>query len=200
MAAGQSRRMGVPKLSIPLGDKGPLGGMALREAAQSGLDDIFVVTRSGERPDWYPFAEGEAAGERCFLIPAPEAELGMALSIRAGLSAAADNGPYDAVVVLLADQPLLRADMIDRLLAAYRADPSLEFAAWADRGEARPPVLFAASVFDTLRRLAGDEGARKLLTGSRLRGKLLEGEAAWFTDLDTPLEVKLFIERYVRSG
>ncbi len=120
LAAGQSRRMGVPKLSIPLGDKGPLGGMALREAAQSGLDDIFVVTRSGERPDWYPFAEGEAAGERCFLIPAPEAELGMALSIRTGLSAAADNGPYDAVVVLLADQPLLRADMIDRLLAAYR--------------------------------------------------------------------------------
>ncbi|MEK3723828.1 nucleotidyltransferase family protein [Paenibacillus sp. FSL H8-0034] len=199
LAAGESRRMGRPKLTIPLGNDGMLGGLALQEAVRSGLDRIVVVSRYEGCPEWFPFPEESDVRDRCAFVAAPEASRGMAYSLHAGLSAAiglseGDDDKVSAVVVLLADQPMIHAELINRLIMEFTMNPELDYVAAGDSGIAKPPVLLAASMFDAIMSLKGDEGARWLLRCPDYRGKLVATESGLFLDLDTPANVESFLK------
>ncbi|MFD0681063.1 MULTISPECIES: nucleotidyltransferase family protein [unclassified Paenibacillus] len=194
LAAGQSRRMGVPKLSIPLNNKGKMGGFAFARALESGLNHIVVVLREGGLPDWLPYQEDDSVLQyRCSFVVAAEAERGMAYSLQTGLQAAVEEDVPDAILVVLADQPFINTEMLDRLIHVFESDPSLDYVACGDKGVAKPPVLLAASMFEALRGLKGDEGARKLLLQPEFRGRMLEeSDQRLFVDLDTPQDVEMF--------
>jgi molybdenum cofactor cytidylyltransferase len=195
LAAGESRRMGRPKLTIPLGSDGMLGGLALQEAVRSGLDRIVVVSRYEGCPEWFPFPDESDVRDRCVFAAAPEASRGMAYSLHAGLSAAiglseGDDDKASAVVVLLADQPMIHAELINRLIMEFTMDPKLDYVAAGDSGTAKPPVLLAASMFDAVMSLKGDEGARRLLLSPDYQGMLITAESGLFLDMDTPADVE----------
>jgi molybdenum cofactor cytidylyltransferase len=172
-----------------------MGSWALKEATLSSLDLLVVVSRKDGYPDWLSSTDGGMDWEnRCSFVTAIDADLGMAYSLRVGLSAAVAQNDPDAVVVLLADQPLIYAAMIERLIAEFAARRTLDYVASGDDGFAKPPMLLASSMFEAVMKLEGDEGARKLLHQPAFRGKVLEvADPARFVDLDTPQDVEGFM-------
>src|SRR5207248_6826897 len=88
------------------------------------------------------------------VIPNPDWAAGIATSLWAGLQAVAD---YDAVVVGLADQPLVPASA---WAAVAASDSPIAVATY--EGRRRNPVRLARSVWPLLP-ATGDEGARPLM-------------------------------------
>ncbi|MDF2960826.1 MAG: xanthine dehydrogenase [Paenibacillus sp.] len=131
-------------------------------------------------------------------MAAENAGLGMAHSLHAGLDAAVEREAPDAIIVLLADQPFIHERMINRLIETFEADLTLDYVASGDQGIPKPPVLLASSMFGALRKLQGDEGARKLLMKPGFRGLVLEEQDPWcFADLDTPEDIERYKKRTI---
>ncbi|OXM87773.1 nucleotidyltransferase family protein [Paenibacillus rigui] len=215
LAAGQSRRMGSAKLGLTVeievsAVKGSpawarkevgLGEFAWRQLRNTSLCPVIAVTKPGECCNWLGGDVSLLEGEECpsdgngagcfnknaFRVVCPEAERGMAYSIRCGIAAALRFKP-EAVVIVLADQPLVNSEMIERLIFTYRhAEVRPSYVASGDRGKPKPPLLFGHDMFDALQELEGDLGARRLLVGSEYSGVIVEEpEQARFFDVDTP--------------
>lgn len=124
-------------------------------------------------------------------MPCRDAGMGMSHSLRAGLRAACAGTLPDAVVVLLADQPLVTAAMIDRLLDAFREQPKLDYCAAGHEGMPKPPVLLSRTMFSSIEKLTGDQGARALLSEPHVFGRIEEEpEECRFYDADTPEDLE----------
>ena len=94
-----------------------------------------------------------------------------------------------AVVVALADQPLVGAEAVARLIAAYRDGATVAVAAYD--GQARNPVLLARECWaDVIAMATGDQGARTFL---RARPNLVTavecGDTGRPDDIDTPADL-----------
>lgn len=164
---------------------------------------MIVVTRWGDAGDWLPESFTRAVKDgRGFRTVCADAELGMSRSLQCGLRAAEAGGRPDAVMVLLGDQPFVGKELISRLVHAFRtAEDGCDYCAALHRAVPRPPVLLARTMFDAVKGLDGDEGARSLLRLKEYRGMLLEDTAPErFWDADTPEnaeEIRVFFQKYM---
>ena len=135
--------MGRNKLLLELHGESVLQ-RAVKSAAAAELDPIIVVL-GHEREQ----AEKEFADLSCVLAYNAEHEAGTHISIRVGIEQVPERAA--AVVVMLADMPLVTAEMLRELVRCYR------------RGEARlvvsryggeinaPPTLYDRALFPELR-------------------------------------------------
>jgi molybdenum cofactor cytidylyltransferase len=153
LGAGESKRLGRPKQTLPFGDTTLLGHV-VREAEESSLERVIVVV-------------GGAAEEALALIEPSRVEVarndahgtGCASSLLAGLDAA---GETEAIMLLLGDMPGVDAATIDAVRAGWERERP--WAALADyRGERGHPFVFARSAFAYLRVLQGDKAVWKLV-------------------------------------
>ena len=173
LAAGEGSRLGRPKALVELGGQTLAErGVALLRAG--GADPVLVVTGA---------APVEIDGARA--VHNPDWRSGMGSSLAAGLRALDETGSGAAVIVL-ADQPLVGAEAIRRLIAAYQAGASVAVAAYA--GEPRNPVLIARGHWAAVTELAaGDTGARPFLRAHPELVTLVEcGDTGSPDDVDTP--------------
>lgn len=148
LAAGRGERFGgdVPKLLVPFRGR-PLAAWALDAAG--GLDALIVVTGAADLSTVLP--------PNALVVPNRRWADGQATSLAAGVAAAEAAG-HAAVVVGLADQPLIPR-------AAWHAvavETRTPIAVATYDGRRRNPVRLAAEVWPLLPR-EGDEGARSLL-------------------------------------
>ena len=180
LAAGGSRRLGRPKQLLPF-----RGRTLLRHAAETALASICrpVVAVLGAAAEEL---EGELAGLPLAVAVHPEWAAGLAGSLRAGLAAleGAAETPVAAAVVMLCDQPGVAAADLDALAAAWRAGGRPLVAALYG-GELGVPALFDRSLFPELAALAGDAGAKRVLSRHREAAIAVPLPAAAF-DVDTP--------------
>jgi len=109
---------------------------------------------------------------------------GLASSLKGGIAALPDASA--GCVVLLADMPRVSARLVDRLILAFAAHPGAAATAPVFAGRRGNPVLISQSLFPSVRKLKGDEGAKRLI-GQLARGLLVEIEAddAVHVDFDT---------------
>ena len=109
--------------------------------------------------------------------------------MRAGLRALPDPD-VGAVVVALADQPLVGAEAVTRLIAAHRAGASVAVAAYD--GRPRNPVLLAREHWPEVIAMAtGDQGARTFLRARPELVTLVEcGDTGRPDDIDTPADLE----------
>jgi CTP:molybdopterin cytidylyltransferase MocA len=173
LAAGEGSRLGRPKALVELGGQTLAErGVALLRAG--GTDPVLVVT--GAVPV-------SLAGVHT--VHNPHWRSGMGSSLAAGLSALASTD-RDAAVIALADQPLVGAEAVRRLIAAYEAGASVVVAAYA--GKPRNPVLIAREHWAAVSELAtGDAGARPFLRAHPELVTLVEsGDTGSPDDVDTP--------------
>ena len=130
----------------------------------------------------------------------PQWRTGMGSSLRAALQAlsGAGAGPapapasaadVGAVVVALADQPLVGAEAVARLIAAYRDGISVAVAAYD--GQPRNPVLLAREHWpEVIATATGDQGARTFLRTRPELVTLVEcGDTGRPDDIDTPADL-----------
>jgi CTP:molybdopterin cytidylyltransferase MocA len=118
----------------------------------------------------------------------PDWASGMGSSLAAGLRALAARaaGDVTAVVIALADQPLIGPAAVRRLIAAHAAGASVAVAAYD--GKQRNPVLIARGHWAAVSAAAaGDTGARPFLRAHPELVTPVEcGDVGRPDDIDTP--------------
>jgi CTP:molybdopterin cytidylyltransferase MocA len=154
LAAGAGSRFGGGKLLAPYKGR-PLIETTLFGLRESPVDEIIVVVGAeGER------LQSIAAAYGARVVENPEWEEGMSTSVRAGLRTCASEAR--AALVALADQPLVGAGAVERLVGAFEGGAEVAVATYG--GEPRNPALFAKRVWPLLQNeLSGDKGARMFL-------------------------------------
>jgi CTP:molybdopterin cytidylyltransferase MocA len=155
LAAGAGRRMGGPKAMVSLHGE-LLVERAVRTVTDGGCEPILVVLGS-HADDILAAAD---LGTAKTVIAEDWAE-GMGASLRAGLEAAR-RLDCQAVAVVLVDQPLVSAQTLRLLAAAWRAGAVAAVATYD--GKPRNPVVLDRSIWAEVRAAAiGDVGARDWL-------------------------------------
>ena len=147
LAAGEGLRIGRrPKCLLELGGV-PLIRRQLIALSGAGIDEVVVVL--GHHAEWI---EPVVVTFPVTLARNPRPQDGQVSSLRIGLAALA--GKLDAVLVALADQPMVNAQDITSLIGAYkqRAHGS-EVLVPMVAGEPGNPVMFSAEVREQI--LAG---------------------------------------------
>jgi len=179
LAAGRSSRMGRSKALLPWRGSTMLRRL-VQEALASHADRVAVVLGSGADS-----VRAVLDGLPVRIVENRDWESGLGSSLAAGIAAVAEESPpAAAAVVLLADQPLVTAATIDRLIAT-RESSGRALVACLHGSELGVPALFAASFFDRLRSLSGDHGAREILRAHAEEAAALDLPEARF-DVDTP--------------
>lgn len=112
LAAGQSRRMGQPKLGLPWGNRTVIG-QVVTELMAAGVHPIVVVT-GGSREQ----VEQLLQGYPVFFLHNPDFLSGEMLeSLQIGLRGM--PGEPDACLVVLGDQPQIRSEVVGKILSEY---------------------------------------------------------------------------------
>jgi CTP:molybdopterin cytidylyltransferase MocA len=154
LAAGAGSRFGGGKLLAHYRGR-PLIEAALSNLADAPVDETVVVL--GESAERLREVCGRYDGR---VVENPEWAQGQSTSVRVGLQALGPGAR--AAVVLLADQPLVGAGAVERLVAAFEAGAKVAVSTYG--GRPRNPVLFSREVWPLLMtELSGDEGARPFL-------------------------------------
>ena len=154
LGAGESKRMGVDKLSLPFGEKTVLG-RSLEALVRSKVDEVILVVH-GKWDSWKGFLDGD----KVKLVFNPNYRLGMSTSIRRGLRVIHPRS--QGIFIALADQPFLKSKTIDALIKAFSPGKGM-IVVPSYRGERGHPVLFDRSYEKELLRLKGDKGGRSVL-------------------------------------
>ena len=177
LAAGEGSRFGRPKALVEV-DGRTLAERGADLLRSGGADPILIVT--GAAPVRLPGTQA---------VDNPDWRTGMGSSLRAGLRALAGTQDVSAVVVALADQPLVGPDAVTRLIAAYRAGASVAVAAYD--GQPRNPVLLAREHWpEVIATATGDTGARAFLRARADLVTLVEcGDTGRPDDIDTPADL-----------
>lgn len=88
-----------------------------------------------------------------------------------------------AIIVLLADQPMIDADHVSALIEKWSgSDRAIVASSYADTSGV--PALFGSACFDKLGALSGDQGARSLMDDDEFELQSIEFEDA-AADIDT---------------
>lgn len=184
LAAGGSSRLGTTKQLLDWGGR-TLVEHAVQAALSGGLSPVVVVV--GEAADRVRQAVKSHPVE---IVENADWEQGQSTSLRAGLAAVADRA--EAVVFLLADMPLVGADLVRALVDAHQETLAPIVAPYVG-GRSGNPVLFDAITFEALGEIEGDQGGRALFDRFQLH-HLAWDESAQF-DLDTPEDLARLKQR-----
>ncbi len=196
LAAGASSRMGRPKAGLPLGPAGDtVLSRLVRTLLAGGLPDVAVVAGA------HVAAVREAMPpreRRARLVEHPGWQAGQLSSLLAGL-AAVDDPQLEAVMVALVDVPLVRAETVREVVAAWRRTraPIVRPVHGWRHGH---PVIFDRAVFADLRAADPAVGAKAVF--ARHRARILDVESddpGAYQDFDTPEDYDRGISRLAGS-
>lgn len=189
LAAGSGSRLGGrPKSLLELGGV-PLIRRQLIALSGAGVDEVVVVL--GHHGDAIEAAVCEFP---VTLARNPNPDAGQASSVRTGLAALA--GKLDAVIVALADQPLLSAQDFTALIAAYKQRGDAAMVVPRVAGEPGNPVMFDIALREAW--LAGDLNAacRQWREAHPERVRWFDTDNTRYrVDIDTPEDLLRFTER-----
>jgi CTP:molybdopterin cytidylyltransferase MocA len=181
LAAGAGSRLGRPKAVVLAGGQS-LARRGITLLREGGADPVIVVTGAAGPGALGP---GDQAGlDDVISVHNPDWETGMGSSLAAGLRAVPDR--CAAAVVALADQPLVGAAAVRRLISAHARGATVAVACY--QGRQRNPVLIAREHWNEVIALAaGDVGARPFLRAHDDLVTTVEcGDTGQPDDIDSP--------------
>lgn len=179
LAAGGSRRLGIPKQLVPHRGR-PLLEAVTSAACAAPVARVAVVlgARAAE-------IEGCLSSLDVDVLVNRQWQLGLASSIRCATSWAMARDAA-ALVLVSGDQPHLDAAHVAALLAAHRTGGRAVASVYS--GVRGVPALFPHSYFPRLLELRGDTGAAKLLRDSDVVDEVPWPEGAF--DIDEPADIQ----------
>lgn len=177
LAAGEGKRMGKVKLTLPLGDK-QLIEWVLQAVKLAPLDKYFLVVRPEDKE---MIKIGESWGAEIVLNP--EYRSGMSSSIRKALDQISSE-VVEGIFILLGDQPLINPSIIFKMLKAFTPGKR-EIVVPFYKDKPGNPVLFDNYWRDELLKLSGDVGGRVLIKAHPERIKRVKiPDESIFLDID----------------
>ncbi len=173
MAAGNASRFGENKLTARF-DGQSLFSLALAAIPKELFARVTVVSQ-------YPALLEEAARTGFDTILNDRPQDGISRTIRLGTQAMADCA---GILYMVADQPLLRAGTVRRMVDVWRAHPEC-IAAAAHNGNRGNPCLFPARFFPELCALEADRGGSSVIRRHEDALLLVEAGERELFDCDT---------------
>jgi molybdenum cofactor cytidylyltransferase len=184
LAAGASSRMGRNKMFLEIGGE-TLLHRAVRVAADAGLSPLIVVIGHDAGR-----ARELLGGLPCQPVVNADYLQGVQSSVRTGVEAVPDA--VRAAIVMLADMPLVTADMLATLVGRYRAGAApLVLSTYGDVNA--PPTLYDRSLFPELTTLAGPGCGKQVVKRHRHEAVAVEWPLEALDDLDEPADVERLI-------
>jgi len=189
LAAGEGRRMGgIAKPLIRLQGV-PLITRHLIALSGAGVDEVVVVTGYARdaveeqvRSFSVTLAHNEAHAE------------GQQGSVRVGLTAL--DGSFDAVIVMLADQPLIGASDLTELIGAFKKRPAGHVVVPVVRGQRGNPVVLDGVAHAQILASDANLGCRHLIERQPELVHVHEtANTRFVTDLDTVEDVRELAQR-----
>jgi len=186
LAAGGSTRLGRPKQLLEVDGK-PLLQHVVDASAAAGLDEVLVVLgHEAER-----IRDALRLCSKVKVVINRAYRRGQSTSLSAGLAAA--DRRAEAAVLLLGDQPRLRAEHIERAVAAWR---------WSDAAVVRAlfgdvpghPVVAAREAWPLFAAVSGDQGARTMLIGGSVEVEEVRLGSEPLVDVDTWADYRRLME------
>ncbi len=156
LAAGLSSRAGGRNKLVREIDGRPMVRRVVETVIAAGVGEVIVVT--GHQPAAVAAA---LAGLDLRLAHNPGYRSGIGGSLATGVAAVPACAA--GALVCLGDMPLVTADTIRRLVAAFDPAAGRDVCVPVRGGRRGHPVLFARRLFPDLRGLAGDVGGRAVL-------------------------------------
>jgi molybdenum cofactor cytidylyltransferase len=181
LAAGRGSRMGQNKMLAPFNNTTMLGA-TLDNIQAAGVDEVIVVTGHD-----HEMLASMLWQRNVRVVHNPDYQQGMSSSLAAGVRAA---GAIDAVIVCLGDMPRVKAQVLDRMIAAFNPIEHRSIVVPTYKGEFGNPVLWGAEHFQRLTSLQGDKGARALIAGLKAEATEVDvDDEGILRDADTPEEL-----------
>jgi molybdenum cofactor cytidylyltransferase len=168
LAAGMSTRMGRNKLLLSFRDK-PLVVHAVGTLLASKVGEIIVVLGHESEKVWEQleaYASQVSNGgqrSRVRLVKNPDYRDGLSTSVRTGVQAV--SAEAGAIMIYLADQPLIEPGDVDRIIAAFAAAKAENKTIVVPffKGERGNPVILDAALRDSILGIAGDVGCKGVI-------------------------------------
>ena len=183
LAAGAATRMGRPKQLLSYQGRSLI--LHAVEVALASMSQPIIVVLGAYVEQIKP----ELMLKAVQVVENSQWQEGMSSSIRAGISMLLKtNSKLDAVIISLADQPLVSPQIFNQLIQSYQETQKVIIASKYNETTG-VPALFSNALFPELMQLEGDKGAKALIQKYIDTGLiLLIPEAA--IDIDTPDDYK----------
>jgi molybdenum cofactor cytidylyltransferase len=154
LGAGQSKRMGVDKLSLPWGRETILGH-CFNTLLGSDVQELVVVLGIQNEG-----LKNLFQGRRVKVVVNPYSNEGMSTSIRRGIEALRPRN--DGILIALGDQPFLKTRTINVLIHAFEQGRG-RIIVPSFRGRRGHPAIFDRRYKRELLNLEGDVGGRSVI-------------------------------------
>jgi molybdenum cofactor cytidylyltransferase len=196
LAAGAGSRFGGGKVRAAL-DGRPLLAHVLAAVREAGIGRVVVVLGRDAGAVLGAVRDAEpVALERVLVAVNPTPERGLATSLRLGFGAATAVAPSATplasppagVLVLLGDQPRVRADVLRALCGAATSAGAIAVVPRYAEDAAPNPVLLLPAGWPLVARLSGDRGLGPLLAADPARVVWVAVPGA-NPDVDTPADL-----------
>lgn len=183
LAAGESKRMQPAFKPLLKWGKRTVIGECVHQMRNSSLADIFVVLGHREAD-----IRSSLAGTGVQFVVNDEYQKGMLTSVKTGLAMLGPN--TDAVLISLVDQPMIKTDLINKLIEAY-GDGSKGIIIPTYQGKHGHPVIVSTNYVEEIMQLdeASPEGLKAFINAHKDDWLEVRVEtSAVIEDMDTPEE------------
>jgi len=189
LAAGQSRRMGGENKLTRAVQGQPLVRRTVEQVLRSRARPVIVVTGHEASA-----IKNLLAGLDVTTVHNPAYAEGLSTSLRAGLDALPKD--VDGTLVCLADMPSVAAEHINSLIEGFDPTNGRAIGVPTHAGKRGNPSLWSKSLFEEMRSVSGDVGARHLIGANESLVYEVEfDDTAVLTDLDTPAHWSEYLSR-----
>jgi len=158
LAAGTSKRMGEPKQLLAWKNTTLLGN-CIEEALMTGLKEVYVVIGANANqitPELEKYPVSTVLNKNW--------KAGLGNSIGSGVKYILGKKKVDSILILLADQPFVKASDLKLLIEKTNKNPKTIVASkFKDLKEAGVPIIFNAAYFHELSELNTEKGAKSIL-------------------------------------
>jgi molybdenum cofactor cytidylyltransferase len=196
LAAGRSVRMGQPKLLRRIGDK-TIFEIALAHHLASSVPFVCAVVAGWL--DGFKEIRGACRDRRVRFIEIA-GPCQMAESLKAGWRCIRSDRSPDAIMISLADKPLVTADVINLLIESFE-ESRMPVCVPVYNGTQGHPVVISCDFESEILAATGDVGARKLLASHRDEIEEVSVDTdAVLLDVDSLADLAVLEARLVSDG
>jgi molybdenum cofactor cytidylyltransferase len=158
LGAGESKRMGFDKLSLPWGKRTVLE-RCFQTLLRSKVREVVIVRGLRNKAVRHPFR-----GKKIKIVTNPHPAGGMSTSIRKGLRAICTGS--DGILIALGDQPFLKTRTVNALIRVFDRKKE-RIIVPSFQGKMGHPVIFHKAYKKELMNLKGDVGGRSVIERHR---------------------------------
>lgn len=153
LAAGESRRMGEPKMLLPYKGK-TIIEKVIENVLSSNIEKVLVVTGAEHETIINAISESEVT--HCYNEQYRE---GMLSSVKCGFRSLPDNA--DCALIFQGDQPFIDSVTINKIINAWKeSDKGIAIPVY--KGKRGHPILIASKYRNEIENLNTDEGLHAL--------------------------------------